>query len=120
MNVEQPWILNRPERVNAEATEFLPRRSKDVEQRVFNRPLITGARMKPGKEEHLHAVPASRSLRNLRNLLRSDSQPPLQKGDDLRSHRGCFHMAGGVAGEPPGIRCAGGRVDLPQRGVDPV
>src|SRR5215213_3333216 len=56
MNVEQPWILNRPKRVNAEATGLLPRRSKDVKQRVCDRPLITGARMKPGKEVHLLAV----------------------------------------------------------------
>ena len=56
MNVEQPWIMNRPERVNAEAARFLSRRSKDVEQRVCNRPLITGARMKSGTEEHLQVI----------------------------------------------------------------
>src|SRR5215211_8601181 len=56
MNVEQPWIMNRPKRVNAQATRFLPRRTKDVKQRVSNCLLITGARMKPAKEEHLHAV----------------------------------------------------------------
>src|SRR5215216_1635399 len=98
MNVEQPWIMNRPKRVNAEAARFLSRWSEYFEQRLGNRLLFTGTRMKPAEEEHLHVVPASRSLRNLQNLLRSDSQPPLQKGDDLRSHRGCFHMAGGVAG----------------------
>jgi hypothetical protein len=56
MNVEQPGIMNRPKRVNAQATGFLPRRSKDIEQRLFNRPLIARSRMKPGKEEHLHVV----------------------------------------------------------------
>src|SRR5829696_3713007 len=43
MNVEQPGIMIRPKRVNAEATRFLPRRTKDVKQRVFNCLLITGA-----------------------------------------------------------------------------
>ena len=48
--------MNRPKHVNAEATRFLSRRRKDVEQRVVNRPLITGARMKSGKEEHLQVI----------------------------------------------------------------
>jgi hypothetical protein len=56
MKLEQPGIVNRPKRVNAQAARFLPRRTKDVEQRSGNRPLIARACMKPAKEEHLLVV----------------------------------------------------------------
>src|SRR5215208_1586628 len=56
MNVEQPRIVNRPKRVNAQATRFLSRGSKHIDQRVGNRSLITGTRVKSGEEEHLHVI----------------------------------------------------------------
>src|SRR4051794_27391788 len=68
MNVEQPRIMNRPKCVNTQAARFLSRWRKYLKQRVGNRLLFTGTRMKPAEEEHLHAVSTSRSLRNLCNL----------------------------------------------------
>jgi hypothetical protein len=56
MNVEQPPIVNRPKRVNAQATRFLSGWSEHGKQRFGNRPLITGTRVKSCKEEHFHVV----------------------------------------------------------------
>ena len=56
MDVEQPRIVNRPKRVNAQATRFLSRWSEHIKQRVGNRSLFAGTRVKSGKEEHLWGV----------------------------------------------------------------
>src|SRR5262249_21002326 len=54
MDVKQPGVLDRPERVNAQTTGFLSCWSNDPEQCAFNFSFLTGTRVKTGEDEQFH------------------------------------------------------------------
>src|SRR5438093_9596642 len=74
MNVEQLRVANRPKRVNAQAAQFLARRSEDVKQRFCHGALVTGTHVKSRKDEQLHFVSPS-GLLDIRAATHSGSHP---------------------------------------------
>jgi hypothetical protein len=64
MNVEQPHIPDRAERMNAHTTRFLSRSCNDLAQCTLNSSFLTGSSVKACKDEQFHVLFSMLSLSN--------------------------------------------------------